>query len=149
MSDAVEAAVARPFASALRPERIASLGDVAAAASNPGTTLIDARTEPRYRGLDEPIDPVAGHIPGAVSAPWPDNLDATGRMRTPDALRARFLEVLDGADAAGAICYCGSGVTANHDILAMVHAGLARPRLYPGAWSEWITDPSRPIVTEG
>jgi thiosulfate/3-mercaptopyruvate sulfurtransferase len=76
-------------------------------------------------------------------------VDDTGRMRSPEELRARFSSVLDGADPGGAICYCGSGVTANHDILAMVHAGLPMARLYPGAWSEWITDPSRPVVTEG
>ena len=126
----------------------ASVADVEAAADDGGTPLIDARTTPRYRGETEPIDPVAGHIPGAVSRPWPENVDELGRFLSPERLRARFEDVLEGADAARAICYCGSGVTANHNVLAMVHAGLGRPRLYPGSWSEWITDPSRPVIVE-
>lgn len=137
----------RRFVAAPRPERTATVADVAAAGGDPGTALIDARAAPRYRGEEEPIDPVAGHIPGAVSAPWADNVDAEGRFRSPDELRARFAPLLEGREPGRAICYCGSGVTANHDVLAMVHAGLARPRLYPGSWSEWITDPSRPVAT--
>lgn len=110
-------------------------------------TLLDARTGLRYRGEEEPIDAVAGHVPGAISAPWPDNVGHDGRFLPAAALRARFDGLLEGTDPTRAVCYCGSGVTANHDVLAMVHAGLPRPRLYPGSWSEWITDPARPVAT--
>lgn len=103
--------------------------------------LLDARTRTRFRGETEPIDPVAGHIPGARSAPFEDNL-ADGRFRTPRELQMRFAAFGDGPFA----CYCGSGVTAAHNVLAMVHAGLPEPALYPGSWSEWIADPERPIA---
>ncbi|MGH8161478.1 MAG: sulfurtransferase [Gammaproteobacteria bacterium] len=106
-------------------------------------TLIDARAAPRYRGQSEPIDSVAGHIPGARSRPFADNLDARGRFLDPAALRERFAAVAD--DPRAAVHYCGSGVTACHNVLAMEHAGLAGSRLYAGSWSEWIRDPSRPV----
>ncbi len=105
--------------------------------------LIDARAPERYRGETEPVDPVAGHIPGAVNVPTAENLDSGGRFRSPAELRAGYAEVgaVSGADVAA---YCGSGVTAAHDVLAMEVAGV-RAALYPGSWSGWITDPSRPI----
>lgn len=146
-SDVILPPVPRTFVPTLRPERLVTAYDAESAGADPAIALIDARTEPRYRGDAEPIDPVAGHVPGAVNAPWPDNVDADGRMLTPPQLRARFLPLLDGTDPSRAICYCGSGVTANHDVLAMVHAGLPRPRLYAGSWSEWITDPDHPVAT--
>ena len=93
---------------------------------------------------EEPIDPRAGHIPGAVNLPFAANLDDGGRFKGPADLAARFGRV--GADG-DSIVYCGSGVTACHDLLAMTHAGLPTPRLYPGSWSEWITDPARPMTT--
>ena len=108
------------------------------------TTLLDAREAARYRGEQEPIDPVAGHIPGAISAPFADNL-AAGRFKSPDALRARF-EALGVDDSDAVACYCGSGVTATHNILALLVAGYPEPALYPGSWSEWIVDPDRPVV---
>ena len=101
--------------------------------------LIDARARPRFEGREEPIDPVAGHIPGAVCLPFQENLAPDGRFRSPAELAARFAG--HGADT---ISYCGSGVTAAHNILAMRIAGLPEPVLYPGSWSEWIRDPSRP-----
>jgi thiosulfate/3-mercaptopyruvate sulfurtransferase len=104
--------------------------------------LIDARALPRYRGEVEPIDPVAGHIPHARCIPFEGNLDDRQRFIARDALAARF--VLPDA-VRPQVCYCGSGVTACHDILAMVHAGLAEPALYPGSFSEWITDPTRRV----
>jgi thiosulfate/3-mercaptopyruvate sulfurtransferase len=107
--------------------------------------LLDAREASRYRGESEPIDPVAGHIPGAVSVPFADNL-AAGRFKSPAALRSRFEELGIGMGDELA-CYCGSGVTAAHDILALLIAGYPEPALYPGSWSEWITDPARPIAT--
>ncbi len=106
-----------------------------------GWVLLDARSAARFRGEIEPIDPLAGHIPGALSVPFEGNL-VDGRFRTPDELRERFARFADAQVA----CYCGSGVTAAHNILAMVHAGLPEPALYPGSWSEWITDPERPIA---
>ncbi|MCA9705381.1 MAG: sulfurtransferase [Myxococcales bacterium] len=120
---------------------------VLAALHDPAQVLLDARAAPRYRGEQEGTDPVAGHIPGARCAFCMDNLGADGRFLPPDELRARFDQHLAGADPARAIAYCGSGVTACHDLLAMTHAGLPMPRLYPGSWSEWITDPGRPVAT--
>ncbi|MBB5872354.1 thiosulfate/3-mercaptopyruvate sulfurtransferase [Allocatelliglobosispora scoriae] len=105
-------------------------------------TLIDVRAPERYRGEVEPIDPVAGHIPGAVNAPTADNL-ADGRFRAATELRERFAGI---APRAAAV-YCGSGVTAAHTILAMHVAGRTGDALYVGSWSDWITDPSRPIET--
>lgn len=106
--------------------------------------LLDARAAPRYRGETEPVDPVAGHIPGALSAPTADNVDADGRFRPAAALRERFGELGVGAGTPVGV-YCGSGVTAAHELLAMSLAGLDGA-LYAGSWSEWITDPDRPIA---
>lgn len=108
-------------------------------------TLIDARTLARYNGDEEPIDPVAGHIPGAVCYPFQGNLDAAGHFLPPEKLRSRFQD-LD--TTRPLVSYCGSGVTAAHNILAMRHAEIESVALYPGSWSGWITDPSRPIATK-
>jgi thiosulfate/3-mercaptopyruvate sulfurtransferase len=105
--------------------------------------LIDARAAARYRGEIEPIDPVAGHIPSAVCAPFEGNLDAHNRFLSPEQLRARF--AADVASARDIVCYCGSGVTACHNILAFRRAGLSEPALYPGSFSEWIADPTRAV----
>jgi thiosulfate/3-mercaptopyruvate sulfurtransferase len=99
-----------------------------------GVPLLDARAGERYRGENEPVDPKAGHIPGALSVPWMENLGPDGRFKTPDELRERFTEI--GADD-GAVVYCGSGITACHDLLAMEVAGLRNARLYAGSWSDW------------
>jgi thiosulfate/3-mercaptopyruvate sulfurtransferase len=106
--------------------------------------LIDARAPERFRGDVEPVDPVAGHIPGAVNVPTSANLDGEGRFRPSSELAAEYAQVgaTPGADVA---VYCGSGVTAAHDVLALEIAGV-HAKLYPGSWSSWITDPSRPIV---
>jgi len=109
--------------------------------------LLDARAEERYSGEREPLDPVAGHVPGAVNRPYEDNLDPGGRFLPPEALRAAYLELLDGRPPERVIHMCGSGVTACHNLLAMEIAGLAGGKLYPGSWSEWITDPRRPTAT--
>lgn len=108
-------------------------------------TLFDARAPERFRGEVEPIDAVAGHIPGALNLPFAENLK-DGRFRAPAELRERFAAALDGTPPEEAVVYCGSGVTACHDILAFAHAGLPLPRLYAGSWSEWITDPTRPTI---
>ena len=109
--------------------------------------LLDARAAERYRGETEPVDPVAGHIPGAVSAPTDGNVNQDGTFRDPAELAARFaaLGAVPGGDApVGA--YCGSGVTAAHEVLALALAGIPAA-LYVGSWSDWITDPSRPVAT--
>lgn len=108
--------------------------------------LIDARAAERFRGEVEPIDPVAGHIPGAVNRFHKDNLGADGRFKAAEALRAEFGSLLGRVAAADAVHQCGSGVTACHNLLAMEHAGLAGSALYPGSWSEWSSDASRPIA---
>jgi thiosulfate/3-mercaptopyruvate sulfurtransferase len=108
--------------------------------------LLDARAGERYRAEVEPIDPVAGHIPGAVSAPATENLRPTGTFRSPEELRARFVELGVGASTTTG-AYCGSGVTAAHEVLALEVAGSPGAALYAGSWSEWVTDPTRPIAT--
>ena len=118
----------------------------AAGTASPASTvqLLDSRDAARYRGEQETLDPVAGHIPGATSAPFSDNL-AAGRFKSPEALRQRFAAL--GVDPAReTISYCGSGVTATHNILALKVAGYPEPVLYAGSWSEWITDPARPVA---
>jgi thiosulfate/3-mercaptopyruvate sulfurtransferase len=106
--------------------------------------LLDARAAARYRGSEEPVDPVAGHIPGAVSAPTSQNLDASGRFLDPAALRSRFAAL--GVDTTVPVgVYCGSGVTAAHEVLALELAGV-HAALYAGSWSEWIRDPARPVA---
>lgn len=111
-----------------------------------GDCLIDARAPARFSGEVEPVDPVAGHIPGAVNLPLEGNLDAAGCFLPPAVLRERFLTALAGRGAERAIHSCGSGVTACHNLLAMEAAGLTGSRLYAGSWSEWIRDPNRPVT---
>jgi thiosulfate/3-mercaptopyruvate sulfurtransferase len=110
--------------------------------------LLDARARERYRGDTEPIDPVAGHIPGAISAPTTGNVAPDGRFLPAAGLRARFAALGAGADGTGrpVAAYCGSGVTAAHEVLALEIAGIAAS-LYPGSWSNWIADPARPVAT--
>jgi thiosulfate/3-mercaptopyruvate sulfurtransferase len=105
--------------------------------------LVDARAEARFRGEVEPIDPVAGHIPGARCLPFEGNLDRDGRFAAPEVLRNRF--ETNARAGLEPVCYCGSGVTACHNILAMRYAGLPEAALYPGSFSEWIRDPARPV----
>lgn len=111
------------------------------------TILIDARAEERFSGEIEPLDPVAGHIPGAVNYPYEDNLDFSGEFLNKNDLRGEYEGLLAGKSPDRVIHMCGSGVTACHNILAMEHAGLHGARLYAGSWSEWIRDRSRPIAT--
>ena len=109
--------------------------------------LLDTRAADRFRGENETLDPVAGHIPGALNAPYQDNLAADGRFLDRASLRARFERLLGERSKGNVVCYCGSGVSATPVVLAMMHAGLAEPALYPGSWSEWITDPTNPVET--
>jgi thiosulfate/3-mercaptopyruvate sulfurtransferase len=109
--------------------------------------LLDARSGPRFRGEVEPIDSVGGHIPGAVSAPCEENVSPDGKFLPRENLRRRFEKLMKSVPSENVICYCGSGVTAAHNLIAIVYAGLGMGRLYAGSWSEWITDPARPIAT--
>jgi len=118
--------------------------DGAAALARTGL-LLDARAGARYRGETEPVDPVAGHIPGAVSAPTAGNVRKDGTFLPPADLARRFA-ALGAADGTAVGAYCGSGVTAAHEVLALTLAGIPAA-LYTGSWSEWITDPSHPIAT--
>ena len=129
------------------PSFVVSAGEVAGMLAAGSGVLLDARAANRFRGENETIDPVAGHVPGARNRPYMDNLDASGRFRTPDELRAAFREVLGETDPARVVHMCGSGVTACHNLVAMEHAGLRGSRLYAGSWSGWISDPSRPVAT--
>lgn len=117
---------------------------------DPAAVIIDVRAAERYRGETEPIDPVAGHIPGVRSVPWTDIVDPqTGRFRSPQELRARYAEagLRPGDDQRVPVAQCGSGVTACHALIAFELAGIEGGRLYVGSWSDWISDPKRPIAT--
>ena len=127
----------------LRELRTAS--DVLARLGTPGQTVVDARAGARYRGEVEPLDPVAGHIPGALNRPFADNLGSDGRFKSPAVLRAEFEGLLGGRPAASVVHQCGSGVSAIPNLLAMEVAGLGPTALFAGSWSEWCSDPGRPV----
>ncbi|WP_167144797.1 sulfurtransferase [Pseudomonas sp. OTU750018] len=110
-------------------------------------TLLDARGLPRFRGEVEPIDPIAGHIPGAQCAAFTDNLDSDGHFLSAEQLSQRFASQLGERQASELVAYCGSGVTACHNLFALCLAGYPLAPLYAGSWSEWITDPARPVAT--
>jgi len=111
-----------------------------------GQTVIDARAEPRYTGQTEPLDPVAGHIPGALNRPFNLNLLPDGRFKSADLLRQEFQALLGQRDPATVVHQCGSGVTAISNLLAMEIAGLGRAPLFAGSWSQWCSDPARPVA---
>jgi len=113
----------------------------------PGLTLIDARALPRFRGEVEPIDPIAGHIPGAQCSAFSENLGSDGRFLPVSQLKQRFAEKLQGRSPQELVAYCGSGVTACHNLFALSLAGYPLGKLYAGSWSEWINDPQRQIAT--
>jgi thiosulfate/3-mercaptopyruvate sulfurtransferase len=121
------------------------VGDVVANLDSKALTVIDARAADRYRGENETMDAVGGHIPGAKNRFFKDNLGADGRFKSADALRAEWNTLIDSPQAA--VMQCGSGVTACHNLLALEVAGLPGARLYPGSWSEWSSDSSRPVAT--
>ncbi len=123
--------------------------DVEQVRADPLWKLVDARAPERYRGEAEPIDPVAGHIPGAINHHNALNVNADGTFRAPEALRARFLALLEDVPPERAVMYCGSGVAACHNVLAMEVAGLPGAKVYLGSWSEWISDPARGVARGG
>src|SRR5690606_15409024 len=115
-------------------------------AADPANVVIDARQRERYHGAPDALDPRFGHIPGARSLPARENVDADGRLLSPERLREQFAAVgITGGQPV--VSYCGSGVTACHNLLALEHAGIGTGRLYSGSWSEWSRDPERPIET--
>jgi thiosulfate/3-mercaptopyruvate sulfurtransferase len=134
--------VARP-----NPALLVDAAEVMAATAEPGRLLLDARSEERFLGEIEPLDKVAGHIPGSRNRPFEDNLDLGGTFLSPEELRESYLEQLGKTTPGHVIHLCGSGVTACHNVLAMEAAGLKGSKLYIGSWSEWITDPARPVAT--
>ena len=112
----------------------------------PASIVVDARAPERYRGETEPIDPVAGHIPGALNRLFKNNLNADGTFKTAATLKREFAELIGAKSPDQVINQCGSGVTACHNLFAMEIAGLSGSKLYPGSWSEWCADPSRPVA---
>ena len=147
-----------PDAASRAPRRFVARAPLAAAVSTPELEqalphiaagrllLVDARGADRFRGENETLDPVAGHVPGASNHPYMGNLDATGRFLPPAGLRALWEERLGARPASQLISMCGSGVTACHNLLALEAAGLPGAALYAGSWSEWIRDPARPVA---
>ena len=138
---------ARTFTPRVRPHLLATSDEIAGRLGAPDLPLFAARAADRSRGENETIDPVVGHVPGAVNAPYALNLDADGRFLSAGELRERYETLLGDAPAEEAIFYCGSGVSAVHDLIAVEVAGLGLPRLYVGSWSEWIADPARPVAS--
>lgn len=130
------------FVAYLQADMVVSTAELEQSIKSGVNCLIDARAPERFFGKSEPIDPVAGHIPRAVCVPCSANIASDGFFLAPDLLAKRFP-----VTKLARVCYCGSGVTACHNILAAVVAGLPMPRLYAGSWSEWITDPARPVAT--
>ena len=135
----------REFTPLPRPEEVITTDEVETLRQDSNYCLLDSRTPERYSGKEETIDPLAGHIPGALSAPHLDNLDDDGQFLPPKELRNRFEKILNGVPPERTVFYCGSGVTAAQNILALSHSGLGNARLYAGSWSEWITAINRPI----
>jgi len=135
------------FVPRLRPDACLDSDAVVQGLARQEMLLIDARAEERFLGEIEPLDPVAGHVPGAVNWPYEDNLDLDGRFLSAGELRQHYAGLLGRLAPAQAVHMCGSGVTACHNLLAMEWAGLGGSRLYGGSWSAWITDPKRPVAT--
>ncbi|MDE0631204.1 MAG: sulfurtransferase [Caldilineaceae bacterium] len=133
------------FSASPRPELVVDAAEMLAKTASGGALVIDARAVDRFRGENETHDPIGGHIPGASNLPHTGNLH-DGLFRDPAELAARFSELMGNRPPSEVIFYCGSGVSACHNALALEHAGIGEARLYPGSWSDWITDPARPTA---
>ena len=143
----VESSTKGNFKGSPRPGWRVSSDEVLKDLRNPVRLLVDSRTNERYRGINETIDPVGGHIPGAANYFYGQNMTAEKTFKSPDDLKTQWDAVLKGRDSRDVVVYCGSGVTACHNLLALEHAGLHGAKIYPGSWSEWSSDPSRPRAT--
>jgi thiosulfate/3-mercaptopyruvate sulfurtransferase len=137
---------AEKFTPRIDAHAVLSTAEVERVLQDPAALLVDARAQERYAGTAEPIDPVAGHIPGAVNHPFSANLDADGHFLPGDEIKRRWQERLSGRQPQQLIAMCGSGVTACHNLLSLEVAGLSGAKLYAGSWSEWIRDPRRPVA---
>jgi thiosulfate/3-mercaptopyruvate sulfurtransferase len=136
-----------PFTPRVRREMRVTVDETLAHLGDPSVLLVDARSPDRYAGKPDPLDKVYGHIPGARNRYYRHNVTDAGTMRPAGELKADFEQVLAGTPASHTIMYCGSGITACHNLLAMEHAGLRGSRLFAGSWSEWESDPNRPVET--
>lgn len=143
-----EPSTAGHFTGAPRPGWRVTVDDVMKDLGSPLRLLVDSRTPERYRGINETLDPVGGHIPGAANYFFQQNLTAEKTFKSPDDLKTQWSAIIKGRDPQDVVVYCGSGVTACHNLLALEHAGIHGARIYPGSWSEWSADPSRPKATE-
>jgi thiosulfate/3-mercaptopyruvate sulfurtransferase len=141
----VEAHPRREFRAVPRSDLVVDARQVSTMLGSADWHLLDARAPERYRGETEPIDKTPGHIPGAVNHFFQWNVNERGTFRTPEELRDRMRQSVGDARADRIVCYCGSGVTACQNLLAMEHAGILGAKLYPGSWSEWSADPARPV----
>ena len=126
--------------------RLVDAAEVASQLGRPAQTLIDGRATPRFKGEIEPLDPVAGHIPGALSRPFSQNLGPDGKFKNPVLLKTEFEALLGNRNPEATVHYCGSGVSAVPNLMAMEIAGLGRTALYAGSWSDWCSDSSRPVA---
>ena len=143
----VESSTAVHFKGAPRPGWRLTVDEVAAGLDNTSRLLVDSRTPDRYRGIGETLDKVGGHIPGAANYFFQQNLADDKSFKSPDELKAQWTPILQGRDPKDVVVYCGSGVTACHNLLALEHAGIHGVKIFPGSWSEWSSDPSRPVAT--
>lgn len=143
----LEIRLPRTFIPHPNPSLMVDVNQYLEMSNDPNNLIIDSRSPERYRGENETIDPKAGHIPGAVNLFYGNNMDENGYFKSKKELRTRFEKTFGTRSTEQTIFYCGSGVTAAHNILAVMYAGLGNALLYPGSWSEWITDPSRPTET--
>lgn len=136
------------FHAAPREGRFLTVEEVARGLHDPECLLVDSRSNDRYHGINETIDKTGGHIPGAVNYFFQQNLTAEKTFKTPEQLNAQWTPVLNGRAPGELVVYCGSGVTACNNLLALEHAGFSGAKLYPGSWSEWSADAARPIATD-
>jgi thiosulfate/3-mercaptopyruvate sulfurtransferase len=135
------------FTPNIQDDMYVSINDVEDAQYKMDKLIIDARSKERYLGIKDPVDPVAGHVPGAISYPLGQNLDKKGHFKSAEELKHSFSKLIGETESGDIISMCGSGITACHNILALEIAGIRGIKLYVGSWSEWIMDKSRPIAT--
>lgn len=133
------------FVPRVNPKMVATLEEVETIQQNTEMLLVDSRAPERFRGETEPLDAVAGHIPGAVNYFFMDNLDENGKLRQNSDLKKAFTNLIGDTPPENVIFYCGSGVTSAHNILAMLHVGVGMGKIYPGSWSEWIANPDHEV----